>query len=381
MALDPKLSTFCTQAGAPDIFQQWLVTCNVLDVETYASLSAKEEDVKDEIVGVFLSEASRTFANIGEKTCALKLWRLCRNANAPSSSSDNSSEKPLADDIAQDLRSKFVKQHNIVLPDSLMLIPTTQDKIYWDINRQKPQLTPLLLEHLRTMATIGKANAQILKYVPGKAIVGAEVVVDTVEGYSEVFTRTKAYFHFLAFCSITNTAFFDLQTAMFASEKIWSLLSITFGHGQKPPVEFYVAAWAQTVHFFSEQLRLTSSTDLRPIVSGFASWERFWMNFVPQSDGNPGGATLIDQDVHLREEVKHLRKQASELQSQRDRAAWQARQPNTGDVLEAGKGRGRGRGRGSNNSGKDGGKGNWKRKWGKGDGKTDGRQPIQRKHR
>ena len=107
------------------------------------------------------------------------------------------------------------------------------------------------------------------------------------------------------------------------------------------------------------------------------------MIFVPQSDGTPGGATLIDQDVHLREEVKHLRKQASELQSQHDRAAWQARQqPSTGDVLEAGKGRGRGsKVRGSNNSGKDSGKGNWKRKWGKGDGKSDGRQPIQRKHR
>ena len=51
----------------------------VLDVATYGSLAAKEEDVKTELLAAFLTEG-RAFASIGDKTCAVKLWRLCRSA-------------------------------------------------------------------------------------------------------------------------------------------------------------------------------------------------------------------------------------------------------------------------------------------------------------
>ena len=124
----------------------------------------------------------------------------------------------------------------------MLLVQTTQSKIYWDLAKSQPRLTPYLLENIRTMADHDMPNAHMLKYVPGKPIMGQDIIVDAVDMYSEVFTRAKAYLYTLAYCSIANPGFMDTQTALMVSEKMWSLLGTTYGSGQKPPVEHFVSA-------------------------------------------------------------------------------------------------------------------------------------------
>ena len=249
---------------------------------------------------------------------------------------ESAEDTPLDPSIAVDLKGKFSVMHQIVLPDSMLLVPTLQNKIYWDIVKSQPVITPLLLESIRTMSSSDRPTAQVLKYTPGKAIVGAEVIIDAVDGYGEVYERTEAWFYTVAFCSAANPAFFDMQSALMCSKKIWQLLGMTFGSGQRPPVEFYVGAWAQTVHHFSEQMRLTSASELKPIVMAFASWERFWINFIPSSGSSSsapvGGNTRVDTSSKLQDEVSRLRTRASELQSQRDRA--ESRAARGTDVLD-----------------------------------------------
>ena len=373
MALNANFAAMISQAGVPDIFRDWFIAEKVFDGETFASLSAIEGIVDDNINAAFEQEG-RVFPSLGRKATVVILWRLCRAsmATAIAKPGEGESDAPLDANIATDLKGKYQKMHQLVLPDSMLLIPTQQNRIYWDMHKVQPVLTPMLMESIRTMASADRPVAQMLKYTPGKPLIGAEVIVVSVDGYGEIFERAEAWFFTIAFCSASNPLFFDTQTALMASKKIWALLGMTFGGGQKPPVEFYVGAWAQTVHHFSEQMRVTSCQQLIPIVLAYAAWERFWTNFVPSSSSGgavASGTARVDSSTKLQDEVARLKNRASELQSQRDRA--ESRASRGADVLApaprggkpgggrnpkgAGKNANKGRGNGGNNGGGGGG--------------------------
>ena len=222
MALNPSFAALCAQAGVPDEFTAWLVAEDVLDSDTYASLSALESGVAESITSAYITK-DRVFPSMGKRATPVKLWRLCRAAMTSSTSKpgESAEDTPLDPSIAVDLKGTFSLMHQIVLPDSMLLVPTLQNKIYWDIVKSQPVITPLLLESIRTMSSSDRPTAQVLKYTPGKAIVGAEVIIDAVDGYGEVYERTEAWFYTVAFCSAGNPAFFDMQSALMCSKNIW----------------------------------------------------------------------------------------------------------------------------------------------------------------
>jgi len=65
--------------------------------------------------------------------------------------------------------------------------------------------------------------------VPGQAVSATTVDIDVLPNSMEVFTRARAWFVTLAFVSIGNPKWFDLQTALFASERSWDLSSVRAG--------------------------------------------------------------------------------------------------------------------------------------------------------
>ena len=97
-----------------------------------------------------------------------------------------------------------------------------------------------------------------------------------VHGQVEVFTRARAWFMTIAYVSIRRTGFLSLQAAIFASEKIMSLCLRTTD-GVAPPIHFLVTAWAATISFFSEQVRVQNVT-LESLVRSTGAWEHFWNN-------------------------------------------------------------------------------------------------------
>jgi hypothetical protein len=60
----------------------------------------------------------------------------------------------------------------------------------------------------------------------------------------------------MAFVSIRDPDFFDLQSALFASDKILTLMQQVY-NGQYPPIAFYTNAWAVTIHHWAEQVRVS----------------------------------------------------------------------------------------------------------------------------
>ena len=115
------------------------------------------------------------------------------------------------------------------------------------------------MECLRLLSQRSRASGTSVNVVPGQAVSATTVDIDVLPNSMEVFTRARAWFVTLAFISIRNPKWFDLQTALFAAEKVLELVQCTSG-GVAPPLSHFIGAWAATVNYFSEQVRITGES-------------------------------------------------------------------------------------------------------------------------
>ena len=202
------------------------------------------------------------------------------------------------------------------------------------------------MESLRLMSQRSRASGTFLNVVPGRAVASANVDVDSIHGPLEVYSRARAWFMTMAFLNIRKQAWFDLQTAIFASDKIFELVQQT-SSGMSPPVAHFVVAWASTVYYFSEQVRI-SGQPLLSVVVNTGAWEHRWMWTAPADGHGPARADL-HRDVQAN--VDQMREQARQWQSQVDRQrAENARANGSADQKGKGakgnKGGGKGKGKG-----------------------------------
>ena len=322
---DKRFGELILAAECPEPFVDWLVNkAKIFDLYTYGRLAPTESDVRAEILQPALADDVK-FANIGEKACAVKPWIVCRAAMATEVSASlvsTASDAPLTDMQEKSIKLAWMNLHAFALPDGMLLVQTLQGKLYRElVLKATPEISAYLLERLRTLACLDKKSMTLLQVLPGKAAEGIEVISDSVTGPMEVFRRARAFFHTVAYLCIADPSMFDLQTAVTASEKILNFVQKTY-EGRTPPVAFFVQAWAQTIHCFSEQLRMTMCMSLKEMVLNGNLWEAFWTSFQSGGGGPSSGALAIeDRDPNISAAVALARREAAQAQSARDRAA------------------------------------------------------------
>ena len=91
----------------------------------------------------------------------------------------------------------------------------------------------------------------------------------------------------LAFVSVTLPDWFPLQIAILASDQILGAVSNTY-RGKIPPVYFLVEAWANTVHYFAETMRMQKRS-AADIIGSLNQWEHWW-KYTPSSSDSSGSA-------------------------------------------------------------------------------------------
>ena len=140
----------------------------------------------------------------------------------------------------------------------------------------------------------------------------------------EVYTRARAWFVTYAFVSLRKPDWCDLQTAIFAPDKIMVFVQSTSG-GMAPPLTHYVCAWAATVDHCSEQARVTGQP-LVSVVKNTGAWEHrcVWTAHV----GNQESQADLPKDVA--DDVEDARREAKNLQSMV--GAQRQREANTGSA-------------------------------------------------
>ena len=65
-------------------------------------------------------------------------------------------------------------------------------------------------------------------------------------------------------------ALFPLQSAMEAAEHVLTFITSEYD-GRTPPVRFLVTAWAGTIHYFSENMRMTRRT-AKEVIENIGGW-------------------------------------------------------------------------------------------------------------
>ena len=183
------------------------------------------------------------------------------------------------------------------------------------LNSEQVLLVPLLAEELRTLACHSKSKPQLaLDCVQGQPVLAKEVLVDGVFRPIELYIRCRAYFHTVAYTSIGKTSFFSLQDAIYASERVLSLLMETYG-GVAPHMQFLNSAWASTVHHFSEQVRVNKMT-LCDSVRASSGWEPKFTSWKNDTSGGECTGPDLRQDVA--DHIADLRSQVKAAQGRAD---------------------------------------------------------------
>ena len=103
----------------------------------------------------------------------------------------------------------------------------------------------------------------------------------------------------LAYVTIGKPEWFPLQTALLASEQILNFITSTY-EGRTPPVQFLVSAWASTVHYFSEQIRMTERT-ANDVVGNIGAWEHKWKWSGPSAASAGAGTQAANREPDNRE--------------------------------------------------------------------------------
>ena len=157
-----------------------------------------------------------------------------------------------------------------------------------------------------------------LAVIPGKAAEGIEVIADCVGKSFELYVRVRAFFYTLALVSITKPLWFPLQAAMQASEHVLTFITDEYD-GRTPPVRFLVEAWAGTIHYFSENIRMTKRS-AKDVIGNIGGWENRW-KWSPSSgsNGSTGGGQMVAREpdnLNLRNQLHAMQGQCTMYQKQ-----------------------------------------------------------------
>ena len=175
------------------------------------------------------------------------------------------------------------------------------------------------------LRTMGEGNPKrtgtTMTFVQGKPVEQLEVVLDTVEDKMELWMRIRAWLFTMAYCAIDKPDFFPLQDAMQTSEHFLKLLTATY-RKQRPPVQHMVEAWDNTIHSWSEDMRMTERT-AKVVICTFSTWEGKFSWSPPTmvdnsvGGGGNGGGNIFEADNRkLQNTVLSLQGQIKQMQAQ-----------------------------------------------------------------
>jgi hypothetical protein len=316
-----KMEQMIKDLDLPKELLLWLTKAGVADPESFALMAAKEDDVNVEIVAV--AKAAKVELDLKGVISVKKLWRLCRRILDTPQLSTQLAVQPketdgLPEDVELELKEKWRKRYAFLLPDSWLVNEQMQKKMWRDVICTPPKVDIILLEQLKLATSLTRSSCTMLAVFPGRHTEAASSNADMVSGPMEVFMRARAWFMTMSFCSVGTPDFLDLQVAIFGSDKILSLALKTDG-GQQPPVHFLASAWAQTIQYFAEQVRLTHKP-LAEFVQNTGSWEHRWTWSRPKNNVGSGNSHRdTDLPAEIVAEMKRLREESRINQSLNDR--------------------------------------------------------------
>ena len=308
-------------------YATWFEAQGILDMEDLAVMAAEESQVEGKIYNKLDDKLPGQKA-IGTAVKITKLWRACRRSldvtdKIKEAGTGADLEVPLDEPTKSSLTVAWTGRHNFSLSDARLLVEPLLGRVYREITATPPKFPVLFLEQLRTMASLERKTHVSLLVKAGEAAKGQTVIADAITGSFELFVRGRALMSTVAYASVHKPAWFNYEDAEFFSEKILAFINQEF-RGQRPPLAFYVNAWASTMQRWSEAVR-TNKEPLSNVVRATSGWEHLWTMWQPvECEANDNAPIFAPPDNReLVAEVERMRKLAAQYQSERDLARQQ----------------------------------------------------------
>ena len=328
-ALNHELSAILVTAKAPAKLGEFLLNSGLTEVDQ-VGLLASDEDKLEAKVFPTLKAAGVPTEGLGEQIGIKKAWML-RRARMLESKSTRAAPAKAEEDVLpaptrENLVQTFKREHKFQLSGERLLTEQLIKQIYTELHSSPRKLSIYLLENLRVQSAInlGPRNLGVSRDLrPGEPIVVEEFVADEVFTSMQIFERSRAFFSTVAYVCVNDPSFFGLQDLIYMEDKILELLQFTKDK-RRPPVQHFVAAWALTLRFFSDEIR-TSGRALSTLIRETASWQSNWTSWSPPSSppssSHGPAANPSQREKELERMLTNARREAAGLQSERDRLA------------------------------------------------------------
>ena len=352
--LTPEMKTAVANSGVTEAFEKFLVAEGILEMNDFGLLATGEDQVPKEIFEP--AKAANVVLALKDKVAVKKLWLVCRKTiDAKTGKAQLEPDAPMDVDDAKALKVKWSKVHNFVVPEDWILVPSQIGRLAKDCNALPPCLEILLAEVIRLRSSGEKGVGAQLNMFPGRPAEMQTIAADAVTRPIELYMRCRAWLVSVAYVCVGDQKFFDLQSALYVSDKILSAVTQTF-NGHFAPVSFYVAAWASTIHHFSEEVRVTEKP-LSEIVKNTGQWHHKWTNWTPPANVNAGTDANPDLPKSTQAEIDRLHSIIKKWQTERNQISNLyedlKKQNNKGNFQKGdGKGKGGGGKKGDNAKGK-----------------------------
>ena len=328
-ALHHELSAILSTAKAPDKLAEFLSSNGLTDIDQ-VGLLATDEDKLEEKVFPAMKEAGVPVDSLAQQIGIKKAWMLCRtrmSENRTVRTGATKEEDVLPAPTRENLTQSFKREHKFLLSGERLLTEHLIKQMYTEINSKPKKLSIYLLESLRVQSAIthGPRNLGVSRELkPGEPLMIEEVIADEVQSSIQIFERSRAFFSTIAYVCVNEPEWFSQQDLIFIEDKLLELLQWTKDK-RRPPLSHFIAAWAVTLRFFSDEIR-TSGRNLGALVRETSSWQSNWTSWTPPptSSGTPSGASPAVTSSRVQELEKMLaekRREAASLQSERDKLA------------------------------------------------------------
>ena len=273
---DKKLQKLAEECKLSDKMIEWLVTQAADSIEKVAAACTEEKEVRATIIDAMNSSTAEMCKTIGDQAAVKLFWHRCRDVWLKAGKAEDASV-PVGDCTIPEKEIKsmthlWMQKHEYTLPDCHLLIASQQAKVWNDFDKENRELEHWFANKLRHR---GEGNprqtAHQFSMIPGKPVEAMQVVLDRVEDKIELWMRIRALLMTMAYVSTSEPAWSPLQLAVQTSEHILKLVTATF-EKQRPPLEFMVSAWDNTVHSWSESIRMTRRS-AAVVIGNFSMWE------------------------------------------------------------------------------------------------------------
>lgn len=182
-------------------------------------------------------------------------------------------------------------KHDLVLGANRLLHDAFFSKLVRDFEKSPKTMSIVLLENVRLLSD-GRKNTGSFISIDGKGAKAIQSDSSAVNGYIDLYCRTRALFTGYSIASAEDPGFCTYEAAEEFSDFVLEALAART-KGQRPMIDRLLRSFALTMQFFVTNVRQHNAT-LTASIKDRGQWSHFWTSPVEanlDSRGHPGSNT------------------------------------------------------------------------------------------